>query len=98
MQHRACHIIAIGFILLITTSCGSNKTDQSTSENAQNVKTDSMKTLWGKDGNQDVFLYTLRAANGARVRISNYGGIIVEWLAPDRMGKLFRGVMGVERL
>lgn len=46
------------------------------------------KAPFGKlaDG-QEVDLYTLKNAAGMEVKISNYGGIIVSWTAPDKNGK-----------
>lgn len=54
---------------------------------------------WGKlpDGTQ-VRLYTLRNASGVEVKISNYGGIVTEWRAPDRNGKLGDVVLGYDNL
>ena len=43
-------------------------------------------------------LFTLKNANGVEVAITNYGGIIVSWMAPDRHGKLGDIVVGCETL
>jgi aldose 1-epimerase len=47
---------------------------------------------------QAVDLYTLTNANGMRVDITNYGGIIVRLLVPDRDGKLGDVVLGYDNL
>ncbi|WP_221029426.1 aldose epimerase family protein [Actomonas aquatica] len=43
-------------------------------------------------------LFTLTNAKGMRVEITNYGGIIVRWTAPDREGKLADVVLGYDDL
>jgi len=50
-----------------------------------------------KDG-QEVRIYTLRNANGMEARITNYGGIIVKLLVPDRDGKLADVALGYDKL
>lgn len=54
---------------------------------------------WGSlpDGSQ-VSIYTLRNGKGAEVKISNYGGIVTEWYAPDRHGKMGDVVLGYDNL
>ncbi len=57
------------------------------------------KSDFGKmpDG-QAVDLYTLTNKNGVQVAITNYGGIIVSILAPDRNGKMADVVLGFDNL
>ena len=43
-------------------------------------------------------LFTLTNSNGMQVKITNYGGIVVSWLAPDRDGKLADIVLGYDTL
>lgn len=50
-----------------------------------------------KDG-VDVSIFTLRNAQGAEARISNYGGIVVSLKVPDRDGKLGDVVLGYDHL
>jgi aldose 1-epimerase len=52
---------------------------------------------WGKtrDG-VPVSLFTLKNAQGVEVRISNYGGTITHFLAPDKAGKLGDVVLGFD--
>lgn len=45
-----------------------------------------------------VQLYTLRNASGAEATITNYGGIVVTLLVPDRSGKLVDVVLGYDKL
>lgn len=57
------------------------------------------KTIFGKTPEgKTVYLYTLTNARGAEVSISNYGGIIVSWLVPDREGKMDDVVLGYKTL
>ncbi|HOY06068.1 MAG TPA: aldose epimerase family protein [Saprospiraceae bacterium] len=43
-------------------------------------------------------LYTLRNAQGMTVRITNFGGIITSWTAPDKNGKYEDVVLGCDSL
>jgi aldose 1-epimerase len=53
---------------------------------------------FGTVDGQDVQLYTLRNASGAETTITNYGGIVVSLLVPDRSGKLVDVVLGYDDL
>ena len=57
------------------------------------------ETDFGKtpDG-QNTTLYTLRNAQGMEVKITNYGGIITHWTAPDKNGKFEDVVLGYDTL
>ena len=46
----------------------------------------------------EVFLYTLHNKNGMEARITNYGGIVVSLLVPDRNGKRDDIVLGFDSL
>lgn len=50
-----------------------------------------------KDG-KSVELFTLRNKNGTEARITNYGGIVVSLLVPDRNGKMGDVVLGYDKL
>jgi len=45
-----------------------------------------------------VELYTLRNAQGMEIKITNYGGTIVTWTAPDRSGQYADVVLGCDSL
>jgi aldose 1-epimerase len=49
--------------------------------------TSTTKDPFGTFDGKDVDLYTLTSDDGAKVRISTYGGIVTSWTAPDRAGK-----------
>ncbi len=63
----------------------------------QNMKIE--KQSFGKlpDG-QEVSLYTLKNQSGMELKISDYGGIIVSWTAPDKNGKFDDIVLGCDSL
>ena len=45
-----------------------------------------------------VYLYTLENTQGTEVKITNYGGIVVSILVPDKNGKIGDVVLGFDRL
>lgn len=53
---------------------------------------------WGIANGKDVKLHTLSNANGMVVEITNYGGIVVSILVPDRNGKIENIVLGFDNL
>lgn len=53
---------------------------------------------FGTVDGQTVQLYTLRNAGGAEATITNYGGIVVTLLVPDRTGKMVDVVLGYDDL
>lgn len=82
---------------LLLQSCSSGK-----SENNQSQETAEMninKSVFGAlpDG-RSADLYTLRNTNGMVVKISNYGGTITYWSAPDREGKYADITLGCDSL
>ncbi len=56
------------------------------------------KDKFGETADGPVDLYTLTNAQGMEVAITNYGGIIVSLLTPDRMGSLTDVVLGFDSL
>ena len=53
---------------------------------------------FGKVDGKEVFLYTLRNKSGMEARITNYGGIVVSLLVPDRSGRPGDVVLGYDSL
>ena len=84
--------------IVFLQSCTSKKTES-------NQTTDSLtvnkikKTVFGTlpDG-RVADQYTLKNANGMEVKISNYGGVITHWTAPDKDGKFEDIVLGFDSL
>src|SRR4051794_12256583 len=83
-------VCALSMTLFLTTGCGS-QADRTAGFSGNGI----MITPFGhtKDG-QDVKLYTLKNANGAIAKITNYGGIVTELHVPDKDGKLADVVLG----
>ena len=53
---------------------------------------------WGTVDSKPVYLYTLTNSNGVTAQITNYGGIIVSYYAPDRNGQMENIVLGPANL
>ena len=53
---------------------------------------------WGNVDSKPVYLYTLTNSNGLSAKITNYGGIVVEFNAPDKDGQVENIVIGLESL
>ena len=84
-------------IAYLFLSCGgSNQKAETTSVDTMSTIT---KTTFGQlpDG-QTADLFTLQSAGGVEVRISNYGGIITQWLVPDKNGVKEDVVLGYNHL
>lgn len=75
----------------IISSCNMN-TNSDTNAN-QNIDRQTIATT--EDG-KNIELFTLKNANGMEVGITNYGGILVSILAPDRDGNLEDIVLGFD--
>ena len=96
MKLKTFITLAVGIVFL--QSCTSKKTES-------NQTTDSLtvnkikKTVFGTlpDG-RVADQYTLKNANGMEVKISNYGGVITHWTAPDKDGKFEDIVLGFDSL
>lgn len=100
--------LALGMLLAGTlTSCSNNSTNQSepkdsttsaTTTTSENMKTGIQQSDWGESDGKKVYLYTLTNKNGAQVKISNYGGTITSWIAPDSKGNKSNIVLGFDEL
>ena len=83
-------VAALGSALLILLASCSGKTQESSTME----KISFGRTTEGTEVN----LYTLHNKNGMEARITNYGGIVVSLLVPDRDGKLADIVLGFDSL
>lgn len=79
-------------LLIISMSIASSSTAAAAQTGAGITKQPFGKTQNGTP----VDLYTLRNANGVEVRITNYGGIVTHFIAPDRNGKMGDVVLGYD--
>lgn len=83
------------------TSCGNNGTGGTATNTADTMTTAKKgitKASWGNYDGKDVFLYTLTNSKGNQVQISNYGGTITHWTAPDKAGNKSSIVLGFDSL
>lgn len=62
------------------------------------MKTGIQQADWGEHDGKKVYLYTLTNKNGTQVKISNYGGTITSWIAPDNKGNKSDIVLGFNDL
>jgi aldose 1-epimerase len=84
-------------ILLITTCMSCNNNTPSTPA-APAVSTSITKQNFGEVDGKPVFLYTLSNKNGEEVKITNYGGTLTSWTAPDKNGRKSSIVLGFDSL
>lgn len=56
------------------------------------------RTPYGQVDGKNVFLYALKNKNGLEARITNYGGIVVALMVPDRQGNFADIVLGYDSL
>jgi aldose 1-epimerase len=89
-------IFCILLILISISSCQTQTANNKVQKSEQNSIT---KSEFGKmpDGTS-VYLYTLRNTQSMEVRISDYGGIITHWAAPDNKGRYEDIVLGYDSL
>jgi aldose 1-epimerase len=82
---------------LLLQGCSSGKSENNQLQEATEVNIS--KSVFGTlpDG-RSADLYTLRNAKGMVVKISNYGGTITYWSAPDRGGKYADITLGCDSL
>jgi aldose 1-epimerase len=95
MQLKTLFTLALSIVLL--QSCIQNtKTNPPTqAATAPNIT----KTAFGKTADGKLAdLYTLKNAAGMEVKITNYGGTITHWTAPDKAGKYENVVLGFDSL
>jgi len=57
-----------------------------------------IKTNFGKINGEDIHLFTLTNKAGNQVSITNYGGIVTQWISADKNGKMSSIVLGFNEL
>ncbi len=86
-------------ILTTTALTACNTTMQKQEENKTNMAIEKItKEDWGEADGRKVYLYTLTNKNDVTVKISNYGGTVTSWVAPDRNGVKSGIVLGFDSL
>ncbi|RFM25622.1 aldose epimerase family protein [Deminuibacter soli] len=102
MKHLAGYTMApLVAAALMLASCGNNDNKTASTEktdSAAAAKAGITRADWGETDGKKVALYTLTNKNGVQVKISNYGGTITSFLAPDKTGKIQNIVLGFDSL
>ncbi len=100
MKQKTGAYILLFCAVAFVTSCNNAGT-------AGDAKNDSMQTNnkpgvasadWGEQDGKKVALYTLTNNNGVQVQITNYGGTVTSWVAPDKAGNRSSVVLGFNNL
>ena len=86
-------ILSIVGLLLLAAAC-TNTNNKGEKENTPGIQ----KEKWGNVDNKEVYLYTLRNANGTTVKITNYGGTITSFTTKDKNGRRSDIVIGFDSL
>ncbi|MFN4147347.1 MAG: aldose epimerase family protein [Runella sp.] len=89
------HFLYVLFLGSLLTGCGTTSQDTQSNGSMSTITQSPFGLL--PDG-QQADLFILRNNNGVEVRITNYGGIITHWLAPDKNGQLADIVLGYDSL
>lgn len=84
-------------------ACNNGTTDSGTSaplDSATAVSAKAGMTVvdWGTFDGKPVHLFTLTNKNGVQVKVSDYGGTITSFIAPDKNGKKSSIVIGLDSL
>ncbi len=86
-------MVAMALLGVVLMNCETKK------EENQDMESTITKEAFGITGNGEAAdLYTLTNANGMVVQITNYGGIITKWMAPDKDGQMADVVLGFDSL
>ncbi len=94
--HGACYALIFSILVI---ACESSQTENSDNTVKLTAQTNIEQQEFGNmpDG-KIAMLYTLRNAQGMEVKITNYGGTITHWTAPDKEGKYEDVVLGFDSL
>ena len=85
-------------MLFITTCMSCNNNTPPTVPAESTTSTAVSKQSFGEVDGKPVYLYTLSNKSGAEVKITNYGGTVTSWTAPDKTGKKSSIVLGFDSL
>ena len=89
--------LSFASLLLTITHMSCTNAPEKTTETATVKKAVTQQDFGQADG-KAVYLYTLTNKNGAAVKITNYGGIVTSWVAPDKKGNASSIVLGFDSL
>lgn len=93
-------------VTLLLSACNSNTSNQAADNNNMGDTTGANTTAqkgitqkdWGTSDGKPVHLFTLTNGNGVQVSISDYGGTITSFIAPDKNGNKQSIVLGFNEL
>ncbi|MEE4257898.1 MAG: aldose epimerase family protein [Bacteroidales bacterium] len=91
---RGNFVFAAIIVSTLFTSCINASQEESNTRADMKIT----KELFGQVDSTDVYLFTLKNANGMVVKIPNYGGIVTSVLVPDRDGNMADVVLGFDEL
>lgn len=98
----SCTLISFSIAAFIFIGCSKSNNSEDKSKLSvppkDKPKMEIIKTSFGKVGDKEVFLYTLKNNAGMEVRITNYGGIVTHIFVPDKNGKPGDVVLGFDSL
>lgn len=90
------HRISLLAALIALPLCGCQESTEAQSSNAVSDSTPISEAPFGTIDGQEVTLYTLTNKNGVQAKITNYGGIVVSFIAPDKNGEMADVVLGFD--
>ena len=92
--------ILLLFLTVLANGCQNNSTKKENSNQVSNMdeKNSITKVPYGQTPDGPADLFTLKNSQGMSVAITNYGGIIVSILAPDRDGNFEDVTLGFDSL
>jgi aldose 1-epimerase len=81
------------FAMLVLAACNNEQ-----KENKTEVKAGIAKKEFGKIGDSTISLYTITNKNGDKISITNYGGIVTEWVSKDKHDSSKNVLVGFDTL
>ena len=89
---------AISLIAITALISCNSKPGETSSDSASSSVTAVTQKDWGEVDGKKVYLYILTNKSGDTVCITNYGGIVTSWVAPDKNGNKNSIVIGFDSL
>lgn len=96
MKIKSFLTLALGIVIL--QSCSSKKNEDNQQKDSVTVNKIEKTSFGALPDGRTADSYTLKNANGMEVKITNYGGVVSHWTAPDKDGKYEDIVLGFDSL
>jgi len=87
-------LLGLGLATIFATSSCNNQSGEEKMDSKKGIT----KAAFGNADGKEVSLYTLTNAKGTQVKISNYGGVVTSWVAPDKNKQKASIVLGFDSL